>query len=186
MGKLIVISAPSGAGKTSIVHYLLKNMPELSFSISACSREKRAEEIDGQDYYFLGIDGFKNKIKEDAFLEWEEVYSNQFYGTLDSELEKIWSKGNCAIFDVDVIGGINIKKKYPKECMSIFIEPPSIGDLDKRLSVRDSDSSSSIKERISKAKDEMPKKQFFDYVVLNDDFSIACRETLDLVRTFLS
>ena len=186
MGKLIVISAPSGAGKTSIVHYLLKNMPELSFSISACSREKRAEEIDGQDYYFLGIDGFKNKIKEDAFLEWEEVYSNQFYGTLNSELEKIWSKGNCAIFDVDVIGGINIKKKYPKECMSIFIEPPSIGDLDKRLSVRDSDSSSSIKERISKAKDEMSKKQFFDYVVLNDDFSIACRETLDLVRTFLS
>ncbi len=186
MGKLIVISAPSGAGKTSIVHYLLKNMPELSFSISACSREKRAEEIDGQDYYFLGIDGFKNKIKEDAFLEWEEVYSNQFYGTLNSELEKIWSKGNCAIFDVDVIGGINIKKKYPKECMSIFIEPPSIGDLDKRLSVRDSDSSSSIKERISKAKDEMSKKQFFDYVVLNNDFSIACRETLDLVRTFLS
>ena len=186
MGKLIVISAPSGAGKTSIVHYLLKNMPELSFSISACSREKRAEEIDGQDYYFLGIDGFKNKIKEDAFLEWEEVYSNQFYGTLDSELEKIWSKGNCAIFDVDVIGGINIKKKYPKECMSIFIEPPSISDLDKRLSARDSDSSSSIKERISKAKDEMSKKQFFDYVVLNDDFSIACRATLDLVRTFLS
>ena len=96
------------------------------------------------------------------------------------------SKGKCVIFDVDVIGGINIKKKYPKECMSIFIEPPSIGDLDKRLSARDSDSSSSIKERISKAKDEMSKKQFFDYVVLNDDFSIACRETLDLVRTFLS
>jgi len=186
MGKLIVISAPSGAGKTSIVHYLLKNMPELSFSISACSREKRAEEIDGQYYYFLGIDGFKNKIEENAFLEWEEVYSNQFYGTLNSELEKIWSKGNCVIFDVDVIGGINIKKKYPKECMSIFIEPPSIGDLEKRLSVRDSDTSSSIKERISKAKDEMSKKQCFDYVVLNDNFSTACRETLDLVRTFLS
>ena len=112
MGKLIVISAPSGAGKTSIVHYLLKNMPELSFSVSACSREKRSNEIDGKDYHFLGVGGFKNKIKVDAFLEWEEVYENQFYGTLKSEVKRIWDNDKIVIFDVDVIGGLSIKKQY--------------------------------------------------------------------------
>ena len=114
MGKLIVISAPSGAGKTSIVHYLLSNMPELSFSVSACSREKRTNEIDGKDYRFLGVDGFKKKIEENAFVEWEEVYENRYYGTLKSEVERIWDKGKSVIFDVDVIGGINIKNQYPK------------------------------------------------------------------------
>ena len=110
MGKLIVISAPSGAGKTSIVHHLLKNMPELSFSVSACSREKRDNETHGKDYYFLGVEGFQNKIKEAAFLEWEEVYENQYYGTLKSEIERIWSEGKTVIFDVDVIGGVEYKK----------------------------------------------------------------------------
>ena len=129
MGKLIVISAPSGAGKTSIVHHLLKNMPELSFSVSACSREKRDNETHGKDYYFLGVEGFQNKIKEDAFLEWEEVYENQYYGTLKSEIERIWSEGKTVIFDVDVIGGLNIKKQYPKECLSLFIMPPSFDVL---------------------------------------------------------
>ena len=186
MGKLIVISAPSGSGKTSIAHHLLEKVQELSFSISACSRDKREGEINGQDYYFLGVEEFKKKIEEEAFLEWEEVYSNQFYGTLNSEIEKIWSKGKHVICDIDVIGGIKIKKKYPKECMSIFIAPPSISDLEERLSSRGSDSPSSIKKRINKAKEEMSKKQFFDHVVLNDDFSIACKEVSDLVREFLS
>ena len=134
MRKLIVISAPSGAGKTSIVHYLLKNMPELSFSISACSRNKRANEIDGKDYHFLGVDGFKNKIKENAFLEWEEVYENQFYGTLKSEVEIILNEGKTVIFDVDVVGGLNIKKQYPKESLAIFIMPPSMDVLREILS----------------------------------------------------
>ena len=111
MGKLIVISAPSGAGKTSIVHHLLKEIPNLSFSVSACSREKRIKEIDGKDYHFLGIDGFKKKIKENEFLEWEEVYENQCYGTLKSEVQRMWDEGKTVIFDVDVVGGINIKKQ---------------------------------------------------------------------------
>ena len=129
MGKLIVISAPSGAGKTSIVLHLLKNMPELSFSVSACSREKRDNETHGKDYYFLGVEGFQNKIKEAAFLEWEEVYENQYYGTLKSEVERIWDEGGTVIFDLDVVGVLNIKKQNPKECLSIFIMPPSIDVL---------------------------------------------------------
>ena len=129
MGKLIVISAPSGAGKTSIVHHLLKEIPNLSFSVSACSRGKRAKEIDGKDYHFLGVNGFKKKIEDNAFLEWEEVYENQFYGTLKSEVGRIWDEGKTVIFDVDVVGGLNIKKQYPKECLSVFIMPPSIDVL---------------------------------------------------------
>ena len=144
MGKLIVISAPSGAGKTSIVHHLLKNMPELSFSVSACSREKRDNETHGKDYYFLGVEGFQNKIKEYAFLEWEEVYENQYYGTLKSEIERIWSEGKTVIFDVDVIGGLNIKKQYPKECLSLFIMPPSVDVLRERLSGRGSESEAKL------------------------------------------
>ena len=152
MGKLIVISAPSGAGKTSIVHHLLKNMPELSFSVSACSREKRDNETHGKDYYFLGVEGFQNKIKEAAFLEWEEVYENQYYGTLKSEIERIWSEGKTVIFDVDVIGGVNIKKQYPKECLSLFIMPPSVDVLRERLSGRGSESEEEIRDAFSKGR----------------------------------
>jgi guanylate kinase len=156
--KLIVISAPSGAGKTSIVHYLLKNMPELSFSISACSREKRENETEGKDYYFLGVDRFKNKIKEDAFLEWEEVYKNQFYGTLKSELERISNEGKTSIFDVDVVGGLNIKKIYPKESLAIFIMPPSLEELRERLAKRGTESEKSLQIRMEIAEQEIAKK----------------------------
>ena len=186
MGKLIVISAPSGAGKTSIVHHLLKNMPELSFSVSACSREKRDNETHGKDYYFLGVEGFQNKIKEDAFLEWEEVYENQYYGTLNSEIERVWSEGKTVIFDVDVIGGLNIKKQYPKECLSLFIMPPSVDVLRQRLSGRGSESEAKLKIRLAKAEQEISKNQQFDKVILNDDFGIACEETMQVITNFIN
>ena len=186
MGKLIVISAPSGAGKTSIVHHLLKNMPELSFSVSACSREKRDNETHGKDYYFLGVEGFQNKIKEDAFLEWEEVYENQYYGTLKSEIERIWSERKTVIFDVDVIGGLNIKKQYPKECLSLFIMPPSVDVLRERLSGRGSESEAKLEMRLAKAEQEISKNQEFDKVILNDDFGIACEETIEVITNFIN
>ena len=186
MGKLIVISAPSGAGKTSIVHHLLKNMLELSFSVSACSREKRDNETHGKDYYFLGVEGFQNKIKEDAFLEWEEVYENQYYGTLKSEIERIWSEGKTVIFDVDVIGGLNIKKQYPKECLSLFIMPPSVDVLRERLSGRGSESEEKLEMRLAKAEQEISKNQEFDKVILNDDFGIACEETMEVITNFIN
>ena len=186
MGKLIVISAPSGAGKTSIVHHLLKNMPELSFSVSACSREKRDNETHGKDYYFLGVEGFQNKIKEAAFLEWEEVYENQYYGTLKSEIERIWSEGKTVIFDVDVIGGLNIKKQYPKECLSLFIMPPSVDVLRERLSGRGSESEAKLEMRLAKAEQEISKNQEFDKVILNDDFGIACEETMEVITNFIN
>tara|TARA_B110000467_G_scaffold74351_1_gene67425 strand:- start:20 stop:583 length:564 start_codon:yes stop_codon:yes gene_type:complete len=186
VGKLIVISAPSGAGKTSIVHHLLKNMPELSFSVSACSREKRDNETHGKDYYFLGVEGFQNKIKEDAFLEWEEVYENQYYGTLKSEIERIWSERKTVIFDVDVIGGLNIKKQYPKECLSLFIMPPSVDVLRERLSGRGSESEAKLEMRLAKAEQEISKNQEFDKVILNDDFGIACEETIEVITNFIN
>jgi len=186
MGKLIVISAPSGAGKTSIVHYLLEEIPSLSFSVSACSRKKRTNEIDGKDYHFLGVEGFKNKIKVDAFLEWEEVYENQHYGTLKSEVQRIWNNGKTVIFDVDVIGGLNIKKQYPKECLSIFIMPPSIDVLRERLSGRNSESKDKIEIRLNKASEEISRNQEFDTVILNDDFEIACEETLEVIQNFIN
>ena len=186
MGKLIVISAPSGAGKTSIVHHLLEQMPALSFSVSACSREKRDNETEGEDYYFLGVEGFKNKIEEDAFLEWEQVYENQYYGTLKSEVESIWEAGKTVIFDVDVVGGLNIKNQYPENCLSIFIMPPSIEVLRERLAGRGSESEESLQKRITKAAAEIARNQEFDKVVLNDDFQLACEEVKQLITKFIS
>jgi guanylate kinase len=185
VGKLIVISAPSGAGKTSIVHFLLQKIEELSFSVSACSREKRKNETDGTDYYFLGIEGFKSKISEDAFLEWEEVYKNQYYGTLNSELERIWGKGKTVIFEVDVEGGINIKKQYPSDCLSIFIMPPSLEILKERLQNRGSESTESLEKRLAKAKGEIARSVEFDKVILNDNFDLACKEAMQLIQTYI-
>ncbi len=186
MDKFIVISAPSGAGKTSIVHHLLEEMPALSFSISACSREKRANETEGEDYYFLGVEGFKNKIEENAFLEWEQVYENQYYGTLKSEVERIWEEGKTVIFDVDVVGGLNIKNQYPENCLAIFIMPPSIEVLRERLGGRGSESEESLQKRLAKADAEIAKNQEFDKVVLNDDFQLACDELKQLITKFIS
>ncbi len=186
MGKLIVISAPSGAGKTSIVHQLLKVIPELSFSVSASSRERRGNEVHGKDYYFLGVDGFQQKIKEDAFLEWEQVYKNQYYGTLKSVIKRIWSEGKIVIFDVDVVGGLNIKKQYPKECLSIFIMPPSIEVLAERLIGRGSESDESVKKRLDKAEEEISKNKQFDTMILNDNFEIACEQTKEVITNFIN
>lgn len=185
MEKLIVISAPSGAGKTSIVHHLLKEIPNLFFSVSACSREKRTEEIDGKDYHFLGVAGFKKKIEENEFLEWEEVYENQYYGTLKSEVKRIWEDGKTVIFDLDVVGGLNIKKQYPKECLSVFIMPPSIDVLRERLSVRGSESEEMLEKRLNKAEEEISRNQEFDCVILNDDFEIACNEVKQKIINFI-
>ena len=185
MGKLIVISAPSGAGKTSIVHFLLKNLEGLSFSVSACSRVKRKNEADGIDYHFLSVEEFQKKIKKGDFLEWEEVYKDQYYGTLKSSVERIWHKGETVVFDVDVIGGINIKKQYLSECLAIFIMPPSLAVLEERLQKRGSESTQSLEKRLAKAKGEIARSGEFDKVILNDDFDMACKETKQLIQTYI-
>ena len=186
MGKLIVISAPSGAGKTSIINFLLKEIEQLSFSVSACSRPKRENEEEGKDYHFLGIEGFKSKISEDAFLEWEEVYENQYYGTLRSELKRIWKKEKVAIFDLDVVGGLNLKKKYPSESLAIFIMPPSIKVLEDRLEKRGSESKDSFQKRVTKAKEEIERSTRFDKVILNDNFDLACKQAKGLIQRFIA
>ena len=185
MEKLIVISAPSGAGKTSIVHFLLEQIETLSFSVSACSRARRENEIDGIDYHFLGMEEFQKKIKKGDFLEWEEVYKNQYYGTLKSEVERIWMEGKIVIFDLDVIGGINIKNQYPSKCLSIFIMPPSLTVLEERLQKRGSESANSLRKRIIKAEQEIAKSEEFDKVILNDDLSIACMHTMKAIQKFI-
>jgi len=185
VGKLIVISAPSGAGKTSIVRFLLGKTDALSFSVSACSRARRDNETDGIDYHFLTIDEFQKEIKEDSFLEWEEVYKNQYYGTLKSEVERIWREGKTVIFDVDVVGGLNIKKQYPENCLSIFIMPPSITVLEERLQNRGSESAASLQKRLAKAKEEIEKRKEFDQVILNDDFGMVCMKTMEVIQKFI-
>jgi len=185
VGKLIVISAPSGAGKTSIVRFLLGKTDALSFSVSACSRARRDNETDGIDYHFLTVDEFQKEIKEDSFLEWEEVYKNQYYGTLKSEVARIWKEGKTVIFDVDVVGGINIKKQYQKECLSIFIMPPSLVVLEERLQKRGSESKESLQKRVAKSKEEIEKRKEFDQVILNDDFEVACMETMKVIQKFI-
>ena len=185
MEKLIVISAPSGAGKTSIVHFLLKQIEVLSFSVSACSRARRKNETDGIDYHFLAVEEFQQKIKKGNFLEWEEVYKNQYYGTLKSELKRIWREGKTIIFDMDVVGGVNIKKQYSSECLSIFIMPPSLAVLEERLQKRGSESADSLQKRVTKAKGEIERSGEFDKVILNDDFVKACREAMEVIQKFI-
>lgn len=184
-GKCIIISAPSGAGKTTIVHHLLQANLNLEFSISATSREIRGYEIEGIDYYFVGIQGFKDKIKENAFIEWEEVYQDQFYGTLNSEIERIWAKGHHVIFDVDVIGGLNLKKYFKDRAISIFIMPPSVDSLRERLELRGTETVEKINIRLSKASKELSKSTEFDHVILNQNLSHAFDEAKKIVSDFL-
>jgi len=186
MEKLVVISAPSGAGKSTIVNDLLKNINSLAFSISACSRPKRKGEIEGEDYYFIPLDQFKNKIRNNEFLEWEEVYPNHFYGTLIAEIKKIWGEKKTVIFDVDVIGGIALKNYFNEKALSIFIDPPSIEVLFERLKKRDTDDKHSLKRRMEKAESELEYKSQFDQIITNDKLEIATRHTTKLVQNFIS
>jgi guanylate kinase len=186
-GKIIIFSAPSGAGKTTIVKHLLNVNPQLSFSISACTRDKRGrKETHGKDYYFITPEEFRQKIEEDAFVEWEEVYEGAFYGTLKSEIERIWSLGKHAILDVDVKGGLAIKNFYKDRALAIFVKPPSVEELAKRLISRATDSEASISGRVFKAKFEMSFENKFDTVIVNDDLEKAFREAEKLVDKFLN
>ena len=184
-GKVIIVSAPSGAGKTSIVRHLLEQVPELKFSISATTRHKRDYEIDGKDYYFLTPDQFRERLANDEFLEWQEVYEDQYYGSLKSEVERIWSEGQVVIFDVDVLGGLNIKKFYCDEALYVIIEPPTLEELMKRLKKRGTETEESLKKRLDKAEYELSFAPQFDKIVLNDDLATAQQEMIDLVQAFL-
>ena len=185
-GKLIVFSAPSGSGKTTIVRHLLKQEElNLEFSISATSREKRGQEVHGKDYYFLDLDTFKSKIKNDEFLEWEEVYRDNFYGTLKSEIERIWAKGKNVIFDIDVSGGLRIKKKFPDNTLAIFVKPPDLNELIIRLKERGEESPEKISMRVAKAPAELATAPLFDKIVVNDELEKALRDAYNLVSDFI-
>jgi guanylate kinase len=186
-GKLIVFSAPSGSGKTTIVQYLLKQKElNLDFSISATSRDPRGDEKDGENYYFISLKEFKQHIKNEDFLEWEEVYRDNFYGTLKSEIERIWAKGKNVIFDIDVAGGLRIKKKFPKQTLAVFVKPPSIDELKIRLKKRKTDSDEHIDERIAKASVELATAPQFDYIIENNDLNTALAASRKLVSEFVS
>ncbi len=186
-GKLIVFSAPSGSGKTTIVKHLLSetDLP-LDFSISAASREPRVGEVDGKDYYFLSAENFKEKVQQNAFLEWEEVYTDNFYGTLKSEITRIWEEGKHVIFDIDVVGGLNIKKQFPEETLAIFVQPPSIEEMERRLRGRATETEEKIKMRVAKAENELGFSTKFDTILINDNLSVAKEDAYKLVSNFVN
>ncbi|HQA73276.1 guanylate kinase [Flavobacterium sp.] len=186
-GKLLVFSAPSGSGKTTIVRHLLKQEDlNLEFSISAATREPRGEEVNGKDYYFMSIPEFKKHIKADDFIEWEEVYRDNFYGTLKNEVERIWAKGKNVIFDIDVAGGLRIKSKFPQETLAVFVKPPSVDELKRRLKERSTESDDKINMRIAKAHVELATAPQFDTIIKNYDLEIAKQEAYKLVKEFVS
>ncbi len=185
-GKLIIFSAPSGSGKTTIVRYLL-DQPELNlaFSVSATSRPRRGIEKHGQHYYFMSISEFKKNIREDKFLEWEEVYRDNFYGTLMSEVERLWSEGKNVIFDIDVAGGLRIKRKYPEHTLAVFVKPPSVDELKIRLKKRSTESDDKINMRIAKASVEMATAPQFDKIIKNYKLDVALQEAHQMVADFV-
>lgn len=185
MNKVIIFSAPSGAGKSTIVKHLLEKFPQLEFSISATSRLPRGKEIHGVDYHFLTVDEFKRKISANEFVEWEEVYTDSYYGTLKSEVERIWAKGNIIVFDVDVKGGINIKNVYGDIALSIFIMPPSVDVLRQRLQVRNTDTAEAIEKRVHKAEEEMRYSSQFDVVLQNDKLDETLQLAENIVNNFI-
>ncbi len=184
-GKLLIFSAPSGSGKTTLVKYLMQHIDNLSFSISAASREKRGGEVNGKDYYFLTADEFRKKIANSEFVEWEEVYHDKFYGTLKSEVERIRNSGKNVVFDVDVVGGVNIKKLYGNDALAIFVMPPSIEALCERLEGRGTDNDDDIKTRIDKAEHELTFSDKFDEIIVNDNLERAKKETVKIVKKFI-
>lgn len=185
-GKLIIFSAPSGAGKTTLVRHLLNSRSDLAFSISCCTRPKRDGEIDGEDYYFLDVYDFKQKVNNNEFAEWEEVYENQFYGTLKSEIQRIWNEGNHVLFDIDVKGGLNLKKQFGKDALAVFVKPPSVEELKKRLINRNTDSADKLKIRLAKANEELSYAPEFDEILVNDDLSKAKSYVEELISRFIN
>lgn len=185
-GKLIVFSAPSGSGKTTVVRHLLDQKElKLDFSISATSRAPRGKEIAGRDYYFLSVKDFEKKIDNQDFLEWEEVYKNNFYGTLKSELQRIWNLGKHVVFDIDVVGALNIKAQFPKNTLAVFVKAPSLEEMERRLRNRQTDTEDKIIERIVKAKKEMTYAKDFDVILVNDSLEIAKQKAYKLVSDFI-
>lgn len=184
-GKLVILSGPSGAGKSALSANLLNKDYNLAFSVSACSRKQREGETDGKDYYFISIDSFKSKIDSGEFLEWEEVYPQHYYGTLKTEVERLRALGKNVIFDVDVVGGLNIKQKYKDDAISIFVKPPSAEVLEQRLRTRNTESDESIQKRIRKSKMELVYARRYDHTVVNDDLETALNEINQLVGNFL-
>ena len=184
-GKAVIISAPSGAGKTTLVNKLLKSKLPLLFSISACSRDPRDEEEDKKDYYFLSIEEFKEKIKAQDFVEWEEVYKGNFYGTLKKEIERIWEEKKHVVFDVDVVGGVSLKEYFKENSISIFIKPPSMEVLSERLKKRNADDRKAIKNRLEKSFEEMKSIEKFDKIIVNDELSISTKNIIEIVEKFL-
>jgi len=186
-GKVIIVSAPSGAGKTTIVKHLMAISDfNLAFSVSAATRPMREGEVNGRDYHFITVDRFKTMIDDNAFIEWEEVYKNCYYGTLKSEVERIWNNGQNVLFDVDVMGGVNLKEKYGTDALALFIMPPSIEILQERLERRGTESEEKIKKRINKASLEIKFSRKFDVTVTNDKLPVALEETEKLVAGFLN
>ena len=184
-GKLIIVAGPSGSGKTTIVRHLLGIYPRLAFSISACSRKKREGEMDGEDYYFLSVEQFKERIEKGDFLEWEQVYPGSYYGTLRTEVERLWKAGRDVIFDIDVKGAMNLKKHYPGNSIAIFIEPPSLEALEERLKKRKTETPEFFEQRIKKATEELSYSKQFDHIIKNTDLPIAFKEAERLVGPFL-
>lgn len=183
---LFIFSAPSGSGKTTIVNHLLKKYPQLSFSISATSREKRDDEKDGVSYYFLTADDFKTRAEQGEFIEWEEVYANQYYGTLKSEVQRIWEKKKSVVFDVDVVGGLNIKKQYGDKAVAIFVKPPSIDHLRDRLRARGTEDEASFEKRIAKAEEELAFEPQFDLTIVNDKLADALKKAEEIIEEYLA
>jgi guanylate kinase len=184
-GKLIIFSAPSGAGKTTIVHHLLKNIPGLEFSVSATTRKPRGDEKEGKDYYFISKEEFLHRIAKKQFVEFEEVYSGTYYGTLRTEIERIWNHGKTVIFDIDVEGGLHLKRKYDGSALAVFVQPPSLEVLKQRLTGRGTDNHDKLQERFKKAEKELNYAPQFDIILKNHDLQTACEEAEELVRNFL-
>ena len=184
-GRMFIFTAPSGAGKTTIVRHLLDKYPNLGFSVSATTRQKREHEADGRDYYFIGVEEFRQKVSQGHFVEWEEVYKGTYYGTLKDEIESIWKTGKDVLFDVDVKGAINLKQQYTNKALTLFIKPPSIETLLERLRNRATDSLEKIEERIAKAQQELQYEPYFDVTIVNDSLPEAIREAMAVTDRFL-